>query len=180
MLLYAFCGDAVMIVEEQIELSEVFMAHRSQLRRAALKILGNPERAEDVVQDAYLKVSEAAAVFHVKQPVAYLFQMVRNLAIDHHRRISFELNLFEGEDGGLHVPSHIGMPEATVISREHLKLVAKAISELPERTRRAFELHRLEGQTHRAIAAELAISTSLVNILIHDAIDHCRAALQST
>jgi RNA polymerase sigma-70 factor (ECF subfamily) len=119
-------------------------------------------------------------VFHVKQPVAYLFQMVRNLAIDHHRRISFELNLFEGEDDGLHVPSHIGMPEATVISREHLKLVAKAISELPERTRRAFELHRLEGQTHRAIAAELAISTSLVNILIHEAIDHCRAALQST
>lgn len=180
MLLYAFCGDAVMIVEEQVELSEVFMAHRSQLRWAALKILGNPERAEDVVQDAYLKVSEAAAVFHVKQPVAYLFQIVRNLAIDHHRRISFELNLFEGEDGGLHVPSPIGMPEATVIGRQHLKLVAKAISELPERTRRAFELHRLEGQTHRAIAAELAISTSLVNILIHEAIDHCRAALQST
>ncbi|ODT76865.1 MAG: RNA polymerase factor sigma-70 [Nitrosomonadales bacterium SCN 54-20] len=169
-----------MIVEEQVELSEVFMAHRSQLRWAALKILGNPERAEDVVQDAYLKVSEAAAVFHVKQPVAYLFQIVRNLAIDHHRRISFELNLFEGEDGGLHVPSPIGMPEATVIGRQHLKLVAKAISELPERTRRAFELHRLEGQTHRAIAAELAISTSLVNILIHEAIDHCRAALQST
>jgi RNA polymerase sigma-70 factor (ECF subfamily) len=180
LLLYAFWGDAVMIVEGQVELSEVFMAHRSQLRWAALKILGNPERAEDVVQDAYLKVSEAAAVFHVKQPVAYLFQMVRNLAIDHHRRISFELHLFEGEDDGLHVPSHIGMPEATVISREHLKLVAKAISELPERTRRAFELHRLEGQTHRAIAAELAISTSLVNILIHEAIDHCRAALQST
>ena len=101
-----------MIVEEQVELSEVFMAHRSQLRWAALKILGNPERAEDVVQDAYLKVSEAAEVFHIKQPVAYLFQMVRNLAIDHHRRISFELNLFEGEDNGLHVPSHSGIPEA--------------------------------------------------------------------
>ncbi len=168
-----------MIVEKPVDLSEVFMAHRSQLRWAALKILGNPERAEDVVQDTYLKVSQAAAVLDVKQPLAYLFQMVRNLAIDHHRRMSLEMNLFEGEDDGLHVPSNTGMPEATLIGRQHLKLVVKAISELPERTRRAFELHRLEGQTHRAIAEELDISTSLVNILIHQAIDHCRSVLRS-
>ncbi|SOD42129.1 RNA polymerase factor sigma-70 [Nitrosovibrio sp. Nv4] len=168
-----------MIVEKQVELSDVFMAHRLQLRWAALKILGNPERAEDVVQDAYLKVCEAAAVFDIKQPLAYLFQMVRNLAIDHHRRAALEMNLFENEDEGLHVPSLMGTPEAIVISRQHLTLIAKAISELPERTRRAFELHRLEGQTHRVIAAELDISTSLVNILIHQALDHCRAAFQS-
>jgi RNA polymerase sigma-70 factor (ECF subfamily) len=168
-----------MIVEKQPDLSEVFMAHRSQLRWAALKILGNPERAEDVVQDAYLKVSEAAAVFHIRQPLAYLFQMVRNLAIDHHRRVALEMNLFENEDDGLHVPSLTGTPEAIAISRQHLTLIAKAISELPERTRRVFELYRLEGQTHRVIAAELEISTSLVNILIHEAMDHCRAVFPS-
>lgn len=168
-----------MIVDKDVDLCEVFMAHRSQLRWAALKILGNPERAEDVVQDAYLKVSEAAAVLDIKQPLAYMFQMVRNLAIDHHRRASFEMHLFESDDDAVYLPSHTGIPEALAISRQHLKLVAKAISELPERTRRAFELHRLEGQTHRAIAAELEISTSLVNILIHQAIDHCRAVLKS-
>jgi RNA polymerase sigma-70 factor (ECF subfamily) len=172
-------GVREMIVEKQADLSEVFMAHRSQLRWAALKILGNPERAEDVVQDAYLKVSEAAAVFDIKQPLAYLYQMVRNLAIDHHRRVSLEMNLFEGEDDGLHVAAHTGLPEAIAISREQLMLIAKAMSELPERTRRVFELHRLEGQTHRTIAAELNISTSLVNILIHEALDHCRAVLHS-
>ena len=167
-----------MIVETQVDLSELFMAHRSRLRWAALKILGNPERAEDVVQDAYLKVSEAAAVFDIKQPLAYLFQMVRNLAIDHHRRSSLEMNLFGSEEDGLRVASHSEIPESIAISRQHLTLIAKAMSELPERTRRAFELHRLEGQTHRVIAAELNISPSLVNILIHEALDHCRAAFQ--
>jgi RNA polymerase sigma factor (sigma-70 family) len=167
-----------MIVEKQ-DLGEVFMAHRSRLRWAALKILGNPERAEDVVQDAYLKVSEAAAVFDIKQPLAYLYQMVRNLAIDHHRRTSLEMNLFESEDDGLHVPAHTGLPEAVAISRQHLTLIAQAMSQLPERTRRVFELHRLEGQTHRTIATELNISTSLVNILIHEALDHCRTVLRS-
>ena len=168
-----------MIVEKEYDLCEIFVAHRSQLNWAALKILGNSERAEDVVQDAYLKVSEAASLLDIKQPLAYMFQMVRNLAIDHHRRASLEMHLFETDDEALHIPSHTGIPEAIAISRQHLKLVANAIAELPERTRRAFELHRLEGQTHRAIAEELEISTSLVNILIHQAIDHCRAVLRS-
>jgi RNA polymerase sigma-70 factor (ECF subfamily) len=168
-----------MMVEKQVDLSEIFMAHRSRLRWAAMKILGNPERAEDVVQDAYLKASEASTVLDIKQPLAYLFQMVRNLAIDHHRRASLEMNLFDGEDDALHVPSHTGIPEAIAISRQHLALISRAISELPERTRRAFELHRIEGQTHRVIAAELNISTSLVNILIHEAMDHCRTVLKS-
>ncbi|MDN5937008.1 MAG: sigma-70 family RNA polymerase sigma factor, partial [Nitrosospira sp.] len=154
------------------------VAHQAQLRRAALNIVRDPERAEDVVQDAYLKVIEAASVLNVRQPLAYLLQVVRNLAIDRHRRVAFEGGLFEREEEGLHIPALIGTPEATAISRQHLALIARALSELPERTRRVFELHRLDGHTHCAIASKLNISTSLVNILIHDAMDHCRAAIQ--
>ena len=42
-----------------LDLIAVFVDHQAQLRRAALKILGDPARAEDVVQDAYLKVTES-------------------------------------------------------------------------------------------------------------------------
>lgn len=169
-----------MLPEEQsVDLSAIFVTHRAQLRRAALKILGDSARAEDVVQDAYLKITETEGVLSIKQPLAYLYQVVRNLAIDRHRRAAFEGGLFEPEEEGLQVPGHAGTPEATAISRQHLALVARALSELPERTRRVFELHRLDGHTHCAIASQLSISTSLVNILIHDALDHCRAALRS-
>ncbi|SCY65073.1 RNA polymerase sigma-70 factor, ECF subfamily [Nitrosospira sp. Nl5] len=169
-----------MLVDQQtVDLSSVFVAHQAQLRRAALNIVRNPERAEDVVQDAYLKVTETAGILNIKQPLAYLLQMVRNLAIDRHRRAAFEGGLFEREEEGFHVPALIGTPESTAISRQHLALIAGALSELPERTRRVFELYRLDGHTHCAIASKLEISTSLVNILIHDAMDHCRAAIQS-
>ncbi|MGH8685630.1 MAG: RNA polymerase factor sigma-70 [Nitrosospira sp.] len=169
-----------MLLDQQaVDLSTVFVAHQAQLRRAALNIVRNPERAEDVVQDAYLKVTETAGVLNIRQPLAYLLQMVRNLAIDRHRRTAFEGGLFEREEEGLHVPALIGTPEATAISRQHLALIARALSELPERTRRVFELYRLDGHTHCAIASKLDISTSLVNILIHDAMDHCRAAIKS-
>jgi RNA polymerase sigma factor (sigma-70 family) len=169
----------MLLNQQSADLSTVFVAHQAQLRRAALKILGDSERAEDVVQDAYLKVTETRDVLHIRQPLAYLYQVVRNLAIDRHRRAAFEGGLFEREEEGLHVPASIGTPEATAISRQHLVLVARALAELPERTRRVFELHRLDGHTHCAIASKLDISTSLVNILIHDAMDHCRAALRS-
>lgn len=169
-----------MLLDQQpVDLGTVFVAHQAQLRRAALKILGDSERAEDVVQDAYLKVTETQGALDIRQPLAYLYQIVRNLAIDRHRRAAFEGNLFDSEEEGLHVPGLTGTPEAIAISRQHLTMVARALSELPERTRRVFELHRIDGHTHCAIASQLQISTSLVNILIHDAMDHCRAALRS-
>ena len=80
-----------MLLEQQhVDLIAVFVDNRAQLRRAALKILGDPARAEDVVQDAYLKVSKTEDALNVKQPLAYLYQIVRNLAIDRHRRTVFE------------------------------------------------------------------------------------------
>ena len=65
-----------MLLEQQhVDLIAVFVDNRAQLRRAALKILGDPARAEDVVQDAYLKVSKTEDVLNVNQPLAYLYQM---------------------------------------------------------------------------------------------------------
>lgn len=164
--------------EQNVDLCAVFIEHRPQLQRAALRILGNPEHAQDVVQDAYLKVIEAASGFEVKQPLAYLFQIVRNLAIDAHRRAALEARFCVGEESGMNVPGRAGTPEAVTINRQDLRIVADALAELPARTRRAFELHRFGGLTQRAIADKLGVSTTLVNFMIRDAIDHCAAALQ--
>jgi RNA polymerase sigma factor (sigma-70 family) len=166
------------VKRQEVDLCAVFVEHRPQLQRAALKILGNAERAQDVVQDAYLKVIEAARVFEVKEPVAYLFRIVRNLAIDAHRRATLEARLFVGEQQGAFVQARAGTPESVTVSRQDLRRVAGALATLPERTRRAFELHRLGGLTQREIAGQLGVSTTLVNFMIRDAMDQCAAALR--
>ncbi len=165
--------------EQNVDWCAVFVEHRSQLQRAAFKILYNAERAQDVVQDAYLKMIEATNVFEVKQPLAYLFQMVRNLAIDAHRRAALEARFFVGEEDGLDVPASSGTPESMTVNRQDLRIVVDALAELPERTRRAFELHRLGGLTQREIANELGVSITLVNFMIRDAMNHCAAALRN-
>lgn len=167
-------------VEQWVQqLDTVFIANRMQLRRAAYKILGDWERSEDVVQDAYIKITESSVKQKVRQPLAYLFQIVRNLAIDHYRRIAFETELFETDEEGLLVPVLAVTPETHAMNCQHLTLIAEALTNLPERTRRVFELYRIDGYTHRMIADELSISTSLINTLIHEAVNHCRNILLS-
>ncbi|SOD20618.1 sigma-70 family RNA polymerase sigma factor [Nitrosomonas ureae] len=159
------------------ELSTLFIINRMQLRRAAYKILGDWDLSDDIVQDAYIKVTEVSTIQNVKQPLAYLFQIVRNLAIDRYRRGIFETELFKSEEEGLFVQALTGMPETNAINRQHLTLMAQALAKLPERTKRVFMLYRLDGYTHRMIADELNISTSLANILIHEATEHCKDVL---
>ncbi len=163
--------------QERVDWWSMFVEHRPQLQRAAFKVLGNREWAQDIVQDSYVKLKEAGHAFDPRQPVAYLFQLVRNLAIDAQRRAGVEARLFVGEEDGADVPASSATPESVTVTRQDLRLVADALSTLPERTRRAFELHRLDGLTQRAIADELGVSITLVNFMIRDALTRCAEAL---
>ncbi|PTQ78352.1 RNA polymerase sigma-70 factor (ECF subfamily) [Nitrosomonas oligotropha] len=166
--------------EWYLQVDVLFIEHRTQLRRAAFKILGDWDRADDVIHDAYLRIRDCSDnKSEVKQPIAYLFQTVRNMAIDQYRRAVFELDLFDSEEEGLLVPDKLRTPDIYLMHCQSLDLIVAALNELPERTRRIFELYRLEGYTQRMIAEELQISVSLVNILIHAAIHHCKEALSS-
>ncbi|WP_050478192.1 RNA polymerase factor sigma-70 [Herbaspirillum rhizosphaerae] len=156
------------------DLCAEFIACRSQLRDAAARILGSRERAEDVIQDAYFKIVEVSAANEIREPVAFLFQVVRNLAIDRQRRLSMESVFFAEEDEGMQVSSGASGPEATVISRETLARVAAALATLPARTLSAFEMHRLDGCTQKEVAEKLGVSTTLVNFMIRDALNCCR------
>ena len=63
-------------------------------------------------------------------------------------------------------------PEKIVYSRQCLVQTYAALNELPERTRRAFEMHRLGERTLAEVAEELEISTTRAWTLIRDAYRH--------
>ena len=65
---------------------DLFLAHRSALIDYAQPIVGCRARAEDVVQEAYLRFAAATdrerpADDRILQPVGYLYRIVRNLAV---------------------------------------------------------------------------------------------------
>ena len=165
---------------EERSLAETFINHRPQLRRAALAIVGAPELADDVVQDAYVKLIAADTAATVRYPLGYCFQVVRNMALDHRRRTSLEADLMVQEEEGHHVPTPHDQPERRAINRQNIAMLDAVLGTLPARTRHVFELYHLGGRTQRDIGAELGVSLGLVNGMIRDAtmaLTRCRGLL---
>jgi RNA polymerase sigma factor (sigma-70 family) len=162
----------------QATLAEIFIANRAQLRRVAQKIVHTADLADEVLQDAYLKLAEGACVREVHKPLGYCCQVVRNVAFDHHRHHAVEASCRTYcDDLELLSPaSHIA-PDRVAFGRQALRAIDRVLDALPPRTRLAFELNRISGLTQREIGKRLGCSATLVNFMIKDvdeALEGCR------
>ncbi|MGE8178244.1 RNA polymerase factor sigma-70 [Pseudomonas fluorescens] len=156
-------------------LLQAFVNNRLILVKIAARITGCRSRAEDVVQDAFFRLQSAPQITSsFKAQLGYLFQIVRNLAIDHYRRQALEQKYSGTEEEGLNVVIHDASPESSHINFSILENIADALGQLPSRTRYAFEMYRLHGVPQKDIAKELGVSPTLVNFMIRDALVHCR------
>lgn len=160
----------------------LFMAHRGDLLNYANSIVGDPSRAEDVVQEAWLRFDEVARQRLLGEPLGYLYRIVRNLALDGRRRVAREGKFITSVafDAAEAAVSDDGQstPEAVALYRDQLGLLMAALAELPEQTRIAFEMHRLGGCTLREIAGALDISISQAQTLVVNGVQHCKQRLK--
>jgi RNA polymerase sigma factor (sigma-70 family) len=158
---------------------ELLEAKKPLLTQMASRITGCPCLAEDIVQDTMVKLCESGMPGGVQSPVSYLFRMVRNLAIDCARRRARECGIAELSDDSPELAACSPCPETQLARCQALRLVMIALQELPERTRHAFELHRIDGVPQREIASKMQVSPTLVNFMVRDAHNHCRLKLLS-
>jgi RNA polymerase sigma-70 factor (ECF subfamily) len=119
----------------------------------AIRILGDPGRAEDVVQDAFVRVWKRAASFDARRGSlrTWLLTVVRNCAIDHlrgslHERAEMELQVevrAEGEGSN---------PWREVSRSLERDAVRVALRSLPGEQRQAIELAYYGGYSQQEIA----------------------------
>lgn len=157
------------------------MDNRAQLRRIAHGIVRSPETAEDILQDAWIRLSDGDRLGEVQRPFCYCCQVVRNLALDHCRRQSLESSYrcYDIEVETLELPCATS-PHKSFQDYEVLCAIDRELSKLPARTRLAHELYRIQGLTQRQIAEHLGCALGLVNALLADAaraIESCRTLM---
>ncbi|AJP74297.1 hypothetical protein TS85_05720 [Sphingomonas hengshuiensis] len=154
---------------------KLFQSHRASLVDYARTITGNESAAEDVVQDAWLRFRNACNAVTLREPLHYLYRIVRNLAVDENRRTALEVSRCPVDVEAIthSIASDAPSPEDIAIARNELRLVRAALGELPERTRIAVEMHRFGGHTLAQIAGSLGISVGLAHTLVADGIKHC-------
>lgn len=142
-------------------LTAYFMRERPMLLRMMRARLGSHEEAEDVLQDVWLKIASAPSG-PVAQPVAYLFRIASNVALDRRRtalrRSRREQDWTELQDE----PGERPTAERAMIQSERLAQVDAVVAGLPTRTAAIFRQFRYEAMPRRTIAEMNGISVSAV------------------
>ncbi len=124
--------------------------------RLLVRRTGDPERAQDLVQEVFLRALEAAPA----NPRPWLFAVALNLARDDGRaaaRRDRKLALLAGEQVGAAAPP----PDAELERIERVVLVREALAQLTELDRNALLL-KAEGLSYEEIAASLGLSRGAV------------------
>lgn len=154
---------------------DLYRLHRTALISYARGIVGDRDSAEDVVQDAWLQLKQALDRGVLRDPLPYLYRIVRNLAIDARRRAQRRLRHIadQGEEHIAMVADDGPSPEQVVRAQVELACVERALASLPERQRIAIEMVRLGGFRLRDVAERLHISVSLAHLLVVQGLAEC-------
>lgn len=163
------------------ELLGAYMSKRDDLVRFFAARLRSMTAAEDLIQDLYVRVASLDPSERVENPSAYLYRLASNLMLDRLRsdrrsgvRDGAWLQGQTVDIGGEGVADEPSA-EQSVAARQRLAQVARAITDLPPKTRRAFELHKLQGLTQEETARMLGVSRKTVEKQISSALQRLMA-----
>jgi len=150
------CSDQSDWYESQLK------PHEEMLRNWLKSRYGDLCDADDVLQEALMRVLKAQARKPIEAPKAFFFALARNIAVDSIRksRVSSAEPLFESE--AMDILDEDEDVAETVARNQELSILTRAIQSLPTRCRRIFTLSRVYGMTYKQIAREMGISVNTV------------------
>lgn len=163
-------------------ISALFLDHREPLVRLLFRMIGCRATAEDLAQEAYLRLVDTADDGRVAYPRPYLYQIARNLALDYLRREKVRGRAgtaAEDEEAIAQAPSFAPGPEQAASAQEQVDLLLAAMGGLSERRRQILLLHKIHHWSYDRIAEHLGLSRSAVEKNLYAALAHLLAATES-
>ena len=166
--------------QESIE--ELFAALESPLLGYAFRCAGELGLAEDVVQEAFMKLH--AQFEKVDKPRQWLYRTVHNLALNRRRDAKKTVPLEpvpESENISAIEPAYPALPpDAQMLRLEGIGLVRISLETLDERSRELVRLKFHDDLSYKEIAARTGLSTGNVGFILHHALKTIAAELAKT
>jgi RNA polymerase sigma-70 factor (ECF subfamily) len=153
------------------EFARLVDAYSTPIYRLALKILGDPQDAEDVLQETFIKALSALPTFEGRSSLStWLYRIAVNEALMLLRRRKPETLLTDndgdedegGESESAYLIDWCCLPEEELLSDEAQRFLDKAIAQLPENLRLVFWLRDVEGLSIKETAETLGLSETNV------------------
>jgi len=130
----------------------------TELTRFLKRLCGDAALAEDLAQEAGMRLIATMLREHVERPRAFLFHAATNLARDHLRRQLVAQRHVDAQVECEPAPA----ADQIAAARQEVALVTKAIAQLPARARAVLQLARIEGYSQKEIATRLGITAKTV------------------
>ncbi len=132
----------------------------------ASRLLGDRAEAEDVAQDAMLRLWRIAPEWRQDEAKigAWLYRVVTNLCMDRHR--AHQRRRLDALDDVSEPADAAAGAEAGLIEADRMTALAAGLAALPERQRQAVILRHIEGLTNPEIAQILEIGVEAVESLV--------------
>lgn len=140
-------------------------AYQDAFYGVARRFTGTHEDADDVLQDAFLKIHHNLAA--LERPEAFFpwaRRILVNTALDHIRRVRRARAVETEPDENLaeRAESDVEPPDRRVEEREFFRKMERALKVLPPRQREVVLLHDVEGFTTEEISGKLEIPRATV------------------
>lgn len=144
------------------DLAGLYASEQGRLKRLVKRLVGSRTTADDLVQQAFLKLIDRTDLDDLDNCPAYLTVTVRNLAINHLRNATRRSEVDLSDTHANTIADTSPSPELATLYRSELRRVLEAIATLPTRRREAFVLNKFEGMSYDEIALHQGISRNTV------------------
>ncbi len=172
---------------DRIEFARLVDAYSGPVYRLGLRMLGNAQDAEDVLQNTFMSALTHLPGFEGRSSIStWLYRIAANEALMLIRRKKPEVNFEDAQTGDSNaelMPVQFvdwsGLPENELLSEEGRKALDGAIQTLPEILRMVFILRDVEGLSIKETADALNLTETNVKTRLLRARLHLRERLSS-
>ena len=149
---------------DELIFSSFFKSQIKSLRNFLFYKFGNMQQAEDLAQEALVKLWQNCSAVPLEKAKSYIYTIANNSSLNQiaHQKVVLR---YEKNFTGLDKTNE--NPEYLLEEKQFQTKLLKAIEKLNEKQRVAFLMHRIDGKKYSEIALDLNISVKAVEKRIH-------------
>ena len=149
-------------------MEQLFAALESSLLSYALRLTKELSAAEDLVQEAFMKLQ--AQFKEVREPRRWLYRTVHNLALNQRRQARKIIPLEPDSPDAGETADPRPLPDEQIARSEGIGLVRLTLETLDERSRELIRLKFTENLSYKEISKRTGLKTGHGGYLLHHAL----------
>jgi len=153
------------------KLALLFERHHRRLFNFFVHMNGDRSQSEDLVQEVFFRILRYRGSYDASRPYsAWMFQIARNLHNEQVTRGRGDLRLVPSNEEQDQFPSGAPGIEETLLRRQEIGLLNRALDKLPDDKREVLVLSRFQNMKYEEIAQILGCEVGAVKVRVYRAI----------